>query len=381
MATAPNDMGSWERTMRTRKGFTLVELMVAMALTIFLMLILTQAFVLSIDTFVGLKGVGDMQENLRAGANALRFDLQQAHLEGDRRPSDPSLAGQPPREGFFRIYQNGGVNNFPVAPGTNSTIEGSDLNPNGPYSYYASNHILHFASRLKGNQRQSFYSTSVGDPNFFQVQSLYGINPAANAANAQLAADATMSGGTTFNSQWAEIAYFLIVQGTTEEPLNPTGAGQALYGLYRAQFLVVTDSTNLNINPAYTGLANAALTLSSNFGGVACNVAGTNIVFFTPNDLAKNPSVIPGQWRTFNPATAPTTQAGLQSSRAWLASLVVPNVVSFLVQGISSTGATPQDGNYDSANSPPVLQGVNITLRVWDNKTRQTRQLSIMQDL
>src|SRR5260221_9348597 len=94
-----------EIVMRTkqRKGFTLVELMVAMALTIFVMVILTQAFVVSIDLFSGLKGIGDMQENLRAGTNTMRFDLGQNHFEGMRRTSDPGFSA--PREGFLRVYQ------------------------------------------------------------------------------------------------------------------------------------------------------------------------------------------------------------------------------------------------------------------------------------
>src|SRR5438874_1591336 len=87
------------------RGFTLVEVMVAMVLTLFIMVILTQAFVISVDTFRSLKGIGDMQEHLRAGANQLRFDLSQNHFEGQRRTSDPgvaSLVNVPPREGFLR---------------------------------------------------------------------------------------------------------------------------------------------------------------------------------------------------------------------------------------------------------------------------------------
>lgn len=60
------------RIVRTRTGFTLVELMVAMALTIFIMLILTQAFVIAIDTFTTLKAIGDTQEILRSGADAVQ---------------------------------------------------------------------------------------------------------------------------------------------------------------------------------------------------------------------------------------------------------------------------------------------------------------------
>ena len=55
---------------RARPGFTLIELMVALALTLFIMVILSQAFILSLDAFSGMKGIGDMQQNLRTAHRA-----------------------------------------------------------------------------------------------------------------------------------------------------------------------------------------------------------------------------------------------------------------------------------------------------------------------
>ncbi len=54
-----------------RSGFTLIELLVSMALTLFIMLILTQAFTTSLDTFSRLKIVGEMQGQLRNVATIL----------------------------------------------------------------------------------------------------------------------------------------------------------------------------------------------------------------------------------------------------------------------------------------------------------------------
>src|SRR4051812_40305194 len=98
---------------RSRTGFTLVEMMVAMALTLFIMVILTQAFTLSLDTFSGMKGIGDMQMQLRVAEVILREDLRADHLEGKRRLSDrgvvpidmpgainPGIVLQPPQAGF-----------------------------------------------------------------------------------------------------------------------------------------------------------------------------------------------------------------------------------------------------------------------------------------
>ena len=72
------------RTTKNRQAFTLVELLVAMTLTIFVMVILTQAFVAGLDTFRGLKAIGDMQENLRVATSNLRADLTQDHFDGKR---------------------------------------------------------------------------------------------------------------------------------------------------------------------------------------------------------------------------------------------------------------------------------------------------------
>src|SRR5262245_54057590 len=50
--------------MRRRQGFTLVEMMVALALTVFIMVILSEAFVTGLETFRQLKAIGDMEESL-----------------------------------------------------------------------------------------------------------------------------------------------------------------------------------------------------------------------------------------------------------------------------------------------------------------------------
>src|SRR3954471_20148292 len=94
--------------MRRRQGFTLVELMVAMALIVFIMAILAQAFGAASKTFRDLKGAGDLAERLRAINTMLRRDLAADHFEGKKRLSDPNFWSQgPPREGFFRLFQGG----------------------------------------------------------------------------------------------------------------------------------------------------------------------------------------------------------------------------------------------------------------------------------
>src|SRR5437763_8696692 len=100
-------------SMRCRCGFTLVEMMVAMTLTIFVMVILSECFVAGLETFSGLKAIGDMQEELRTATTLLRSDLSHDHFEGKRRLSDPvlNLMKDRIREGFFSIGQG-----YPTIP-------------------------------------------------------------------------------------------------------------------------------------------------------------------------------------------------------------------------------------------------------------------------
>src|SRR5437870_11122493 len=100
--------------MRRRQGFTLVELMVAMALIVLIMAIISQAFVEGLETFRQLKGIGDLQERLRTAAVPLRDDLVAQHLRGQNNVGTSaslklSELGGPTNftatDGFFRIEQ------------------------------------------------------------------------------------------------------------------------------------------------------------------------------------------------------------------------------------------------------------------------------------
>src|SRR2546430_16733350 len=93
-------------TMRRRSGFTIVELMVAMALIMFIMAILSEAFVAGLKSFRDLKATADQAERLRAVSTILRHELGSDHFDGRRRLSSPDFwSNGPPKEGFFRVYQ------------------------------------------------------------------------------------------------------------------------------------------------------------------------------------------------------------------------------------------------------------------------------------
>src|SRR5262245_23457789 len=98
-----------------RAGFTLIELLVAMTLTLFVMTILAEAFSTAMETFAGLRSLGELQDNLRTALQTIRNDLAQDHFEGSRRLSDVNFWTEPRREGFF--FMRGGA---PISEGADA---------------------------------------------------------------------------------------------------------------------------------------------------------------------------------------------------------------------------------------------------------------------
>jgi len=204
------------RTRRTRNAFTLVEMLVAAALCMFIMVILTGAFQAGIDAFRNLKAAGDMQDKLRGAADILRRDLSSAHFNGPFQPglSGPYLSDQrldkpgwmPPPGGFFRLWQ------LPAG----SVNEGADAE--GLPSSRASTHILHFTTQLSGKRPGEYFSGRA--PAAFFTPSV----PPAPPFSPDLPA---FSQNPYYTSRWGEIVYFLGDTGTK------TPGGLPIYTLYR----------------------------------------------------------------------------------------------------------------------------------------------------
>jgi type II secretory pathway pseudopilin PulG len=396
--------------MSRRQGFTIVELLVALALIIFIMLILTEAFSAGMETFRRLKAIGDMQERLRSTALILRRDLQADHFEARRRLSDLNFWNEGyPLAGFFCIPQNSGS----VAEGTDP-----DLQTSGAYAGYTiapvrANYpnqnppfypMLYFSAKLRGNGRGDVFSASVPPgsavlalpTNSFNqpVDSQYQGEPGSNA----------------FNSQWGEILYGLVPDGTS-------AGGTPLYSLYRFQFAVVPDNSNVN-NQVQLG---AALNQGSINGyyEMSCwptlqnNPGPTYSLYFnSPRDLT-DPTRRTAYYllNPLNPNppgnAAATLQVRGQFNRGnpgpWSATLLLSDVISFDVRAlrydltnnqadpyfVDLTTASafdtydPRVLNPNSNQTAPtyVLKALQISIRIWELKTQQTRQITIVQDL
>jgi prepilin-type N-terminal cleavage/methylation domain-containing protein len=426
--------------MRRRSGFTLVEMLVAVALVVFIMVILSEAYAASMASFRTLKALGDMDAKLRGVATVLRNDLAADHFDGKKRLSDPNIwADEPPREGFFRIWQGSPIST--TNSGANYFQEGHD--GDGIFSNKAVDHYLHFTSKKRGNKRGDFYTGQVGDPNsplFLTNPNFFG----------QPADERYQDVPGTVTSQWAEIIYFMRPNGAMAGGITP------LYALYRRQLLAVPNNTDLNWNQTYQVLGT---NYSPNYLDISCepNTTNGNFLYFNnPTDLTvpqrrfgMDPAQYGGVPLAGNNATNPVTNAtyacyptiGMQNSANTGADLLLADVLSFEVKVLVAGQTVPLDlysipaalnnpnftsngplvfdtwssyrdtnpntgmpSGYDyyapwinpaggpaqallpmaaagTQHGPIRILALEITVRVWDFKTEQARQITILQDM
>lgn len=423
-----------------RRGFTIIELMVSMALIILIMVVISEAFSAGLHAFTQLKGIGTMQERLRIAATMLRRDLQLRHFEGNRRLSDfdpywydPNIGngdgttrgpGGRPAQGFFRIQT-------PALVAGNLTylrFEGNDgdgipsytLDPNNINLVTLPQNIpvLHFTSKFVPERKDALRLDQVF------TMPVPASQPPAVPQPAPLD---TQEGPLDFrqlgkmNSTWAEIAWW--VQPSVD-PL--TGAQQfagttPLYTLYRRQRLMIAP----RVDQVYVGVSPQLL---GQYYGVSCEydpgnypAAATQLLFNSEYGVAESPYVnravsrsmmyqpvvngVPaplqnmGQWYSA-PAPLGTTnnEPGTLQSDDVIAADVISFEIKVLRRGtpdfkdindntfLDSQGnfQQPYAGVYDTATTPVGWMGLNaikIVIRVWDFKTSQARQVTVIVDL
>lgn len=295
--------------MKRRQGFTLVELLVSMALIIFIMAILSQAFQAALGTFRNLKAQGDMAEKLRSTMQILERDLAADHFRGGKRLSDPSFwTNGPPQQGFFRVWHG----TPSTALGPNNFLEGADTSGIG--SYRSIDHSLAFTVKLRGNDMGDFFSASAVGSGLganLLMSSVQSFGPPESRYQA--------TSGGAYNFQWAEVAWFmqpqinpntLIQDVTAPDPaaVNPvTGFAPApplpLFTLSRRQRLLVPDNNLVALDLVAKNMPPLVpITQYANYLEVSCspdykiyNNLGTppgNLYFNNPADIT-----IP--WRRF----------------------------------------------------------------------------------
>lgn len=446
----------WEVARRGRHaGFTLVEMLVAMALTLFLLSILAGAFSASSKVFSDMKAIGDMNERLRTVGRTLRTDLSSGNQFIDYDSATPlpmkvSNCWQNgiPDRGFFRVWHQGA-----------STSEGTE---SGVTSYRSTGHALHFTVKLPAATPTDVFRASITDPN--TALSLRGtINDSGGAtisrADSRFQTDTSGSGAPfVYTSQWAEVAYFLRplappLTGTTELADGTT----QLYALYRRQRLTIPPGaapvgigagTNYEEVSSFGGTCNTPTQLTVPQRRFNMNASyypsGTGSVYQTLQDpgmssVANNlddlllNDVISFDvrclfWENIGTA-APAAPAAADldalparfidlfdatpSFNAYVANYVnaltsgerrfndtgMPRVYDTwsrlddsttagsenfsVVQPVADHRRIPLYQRTDSGGTTRTLslRAIQIIIRVWDFKTQQTRQVTIVQDL
>jgi type II secretory pathway pseudopilin PulG len=420
--------------MRRRSGFTLVELLVALALIIFNMAIISQAFVAASKSFRDLKAAGDIARRQRSVVSLLRRDLSLPHFEGRRRLSDPEFwVLGPPREGFFRVYQGG----LPVYEGSDDP--GAPLPPPSPpppppplpttpgvLSYRNTVSSLHFTVRALGNERQDFFSSTVPAGSI-----LPGLFPPPEARYQD-------SGNTTFRSQWAEVTWF-VRPALDDAGIQLTANGTPLYSLYRRQYGVVpanegltgnvadsppypemsaTDPDPANPGPLYFNTPISLTMPARRMGMAPANYAGTLATGRYPilrddpaaqalwtSDLVLNDVIsfdvqvlvpIPGQPLQFRHLSDPLLLAAFTKSNSVYPMTAPPfvfdtwsqardNVYDYTAWTPVGSPPTPTVATIPLWNTAgdtgPIIRAIKISVRSWDPKTELTRQVTLVQAL
>ena len=337
----------------SRNAFTLVELMVAMALIILMLSIMSQAFVIATGVMQGLKEVADMQEKIRPAITLLQRDLGANHFEGSKKLSDPEFWDNgPPKEGYFMLWQDNAYDALETTP---ADVVGFSR------SAAAANHMLAFTVKLPGKSPNDFFECSSFTPLFGNLFFNKVSNPPV-VNIPPLITDDTPKGMLDSNirrfesdikyihSDWAEVAYFLgphnagvvIADGSTDGKDNPPAL--PYFNLYRQQRLVL---------PSYN-IAGVTLPTAGANDEISCELA--TFSFNKPSDLTV-PWKRMGN-RTFNGLTAnqylgkPQTNMPLfseyTSATKVNSDIIATNVISFDVKLLT-------DDQYDYQSLSTIL--------------------------
>ncbi len=275
-----------------RQGFTLVELMVSMALILFIMTILAEAFSAGTETFRRLKGIGDLQDKLRIAGTILKRDLAADHFQGRVRMSDPNFwLNGPPEEGFFRVYNGSPVANVAgtlvTSPTANYQIDGTDTA--GPPVYRATDHAIHMMVRYSGKTAGDVFSTSLPGDSPLLANFANGMGYDSRFQAFQTPIQPTRNPFIAYRYPAAEVAYYLRRQLSPAGVQDTTDGFVGLYTLCRTQRLCVPDNNLIVSRPPIPNGAPPTLATTFDYFGMSCytdpTVAAPQLYFNNPRDL------------------------------------------------------------------------------------------------
>jgi prepilin-type N-terminal cleavage/methylation domain-containing protein len=297
------------KSVTKRKGFTIVELLVALALVLFIMSIISQVFVDASEAFRSARSKAELTEKLRFITQTLRADLRSRHFENGRKLSDPDFWKiGPPKSGYFRLEQKLDYSSLD----TKSSVSGDNLYIGKPDTGC----LIAFTSFLDGQNPGSFHSVNAS-ANLATWLNGGGFSPR----------DTRFEETNTFNSPDAEVAWFMApdIAGFSseypmqDEPLSPSPT-MKVYSLIRRVWPLAPERQRANSN-----------TLSVLADGVSVNPFGFN----------------GGQWATDEPNTDVPTRRAL--GQAYYPG--IGNAASWRAAALNSTAVTSNDSAFVIANN------------------------------
>ena len=126
-----------------------------MALILFIMSIISVAFVDSTESFRVFRARAELSEKLRFLTQTLRADLRSNHFENGRKLSDSDFWNQgPPKAGYFRIEQSNKYSLIGTETSTRSTTDGDPVLTADPNA----KHVLMLTSFLDPSDFRQCYA-------------------------------------------------------------------------------------------------------------------------------------------------------------------------------------------------------------------------------
>jgi len=242
-----------------RAGFTLVEMLVAAAVSIMLMLILTEAFKQGLDMFRRLRAQGNLMTRLREASTTIRDDLTAPHFPNYQDPNHPYLSQQdltnpnwtPPNVGYFRIMQGPEPLNAALgAQYANNPFVFEGTDPETIMYTRATNHMMSFTALRGGSGPDDMFRTL--EP----TRNVTNGNPPTVFPRDWIQPQDYRDNVTTFSTRWADITYFMANTGQTTKPTTANPNGLPLFDLCRRVGLLVplvgnNDGSTMQAFPPY----------------------------------------------------------------------------------------------------------------------------------
>lgn len=427
-----------------RRAFTLVEMMVSMTLVLFIMLIMSEAFTAGLESFRQLKAIGDLSDRLRAATNQMRTDLAADHFDGGTSSGKLSGQTLPidvvgGHHGFFRIWQG----SQPTGEGNDPDLIASTRATDHMLHFsvkLTGNRRENFFAALTNDSSLTPSLCASGGPAAYRDSSYYRSQWAEIAYFLRPTGTSTTdkSGGTTL-PLFALYRRVKVITPASEVSATANGwntTNRAAAGTLTTNYYDVSAQVDPASSPNVYFNTESAITVpvrrfgmqaltmpptsdQPNYAGLLSSASGTyaytryqdeGIAGMTGADLLLV-DVISFDIKVLS-STVPTGGAAptefldlfrltdASASPSYYTTALTNNNLNSAFTGATvprvfdtwTNADTATDGYYDYSSyatagtyrSLPLnikITAIQITLRIWDTKTQNSRQITIRQDL